>query len=65
LLQKAEKIPMGLKIRYIPVKDKALVPGYPEREYEVERMQNGIPLLGVVVADLQVLVDKFSLDLHL
>jgi L-2-hydroxycarboxylate dehydrogenase (NAD+) len=56
---------MGLKNRYKSGEDKVLVPGDPEREFELERVQNGIPLLGVVVADLQGLADKFSLDLPL
>ena len=43
--------------------EKVLVPGDPEREYEAERMKNGIPLLEAVVADLNGLAEKFSLDL--
>lgn len=47
-----------------PVKgeEKVLVPGDPEREFEEERMKNGIPLLDVVVEDLNKLAEKFSLD---
>jgi LDH2 family malate/lactate/ureidoglycolate dehydrogenase len=59
------KNPDGLKTRYIPVKDKVLMPGDPEREYKAERMEKGIPLLDAVVADLQLLAEKFSLDLQL
>ncbi len=39
---------------------KVIIPGEPEREMEMERMQHGIPLLPAVVADLQNLGDKFS-----
>jgi LDH2 family malate/lactate/ureidoglycolate dehydrogenase len=48
----------------IPGEKKVLVPGDPEREFETERMEKGIPLLDAVVADLQLLADKFSLDLQ-
>ncbi len=40
--------------------EKVLIPGDPEREMEVERMANGIPLLPVVVADLKALGNKFN-----
>src|SRR6187551_1667712 len=43
-----------------PGQDKVLVPGDPEREFEVERMKNGIPLLDVVVEDLKKLAVKFD-----
>ena len=43
--------------------EKVLVPGDPEREFEEERMKNGIPLLDVVVADLKNLAEKFFLFL--
>jgi len=42
--------------------EKVLVPGDPEREFEAERMANGIPLLDVVVEDLNKLAEKFGLD---
>ena len=42
---------------------KVLVPGDPEREYEVERMKNGIPLLDVVAEDLKKIGDKFGVML--
>lgn len=45
--------------------EKVLVPGDPEREYEAERMVQGIPLLDAVVADLKALGEKFSVDLKL
>lgn len=40
-----------------------LVPGDPEREMEQVRRQQGIPLLPPVVADLQVLAEKFGIGL--
>jgi L-2-hydroxycarboxylate dehydrogenase (NAD+) len=46
--------------RPIPGEEKVLVPGDPEREYEAERMEKGIPLLDAVVADLKVLGVKFE-----
>lgn len=45
----------------IPGEEKVLVPGDPEREYEAERIKNGIPLLEPVVKDLQMLAGKFSI----
>jgi L-2-hydroxycarboxylate dehydrogenase (NAD+) len=41
---------------------KVLIPGDPEREFEADRSQNGIPLNENVVKDLQELAQKFSLD---
>ena len=41
--------------------EKVLVPGDPEREFETERLQDGIPLLKQVVDDLQSLAKKFGL----
>lgn len=49
--------------RTVPGQEKVLVPGDPEREYEAERMNNGIPLLASVVTDLTTLADKFSISL--
>jgi LDH2 family malate/lactate/ureidoglycolate dehydrogenase len=40
--------------------EKVIIPGDPEREMEVERMQNGIPLLPAVVEDLKALSIKFK-----
>jgi L-2-hydroxycarboxylate dehydrogenase (NAD+) len=40
--------------------DKVLIPGDPEREMEVERMKNGIPLLKPVIEDLKYLAEKFN-----
>jgi L-2-hydroxycarboxylate dehydrogenase (NAD+) len=48
--------------RTVPGEEKVLVPGDPEREYEAERMANGIPLLEPVVKDLQQLAQRFSID---
>ncbi|MCY7309919.1 MAG: Ldh family oxidoreductase [Chitinophagaceae bacterium] len=45
----------------IPGEEKVLVPGDPEREYQAERMQNGIPLLDAVIEDLKQLSSKFEL----
>ncbi len=48
-----------------PVKTEArvVIPGEPEREMEMERMEKGIPLLTAVVNDLQELSKKFKIDL--
>lgn len=43
--------------------DKVLIPGDPEREMEIERKENGIDLLDVVVADLRSLADKLAVQL--
>lgn len=43
--------------------EKVLVPGDPEREFEAERMQQGIPLLDAVVEDLNKLGEQFSVSL--
>lgn len=43
--------------------DKVMVPGDPEREMEVERLQNGIPLLDVVIKDLQAVGERFGIRL--
>jgi LDH2 family malate/lactate/ureidoglycolate dehydrogenase len=40
--------------------EKVIIPGDPEREMEAERMKNGIPLLPIVVADLEALSIKFK-----
>ena len=41
--------------------DKLVIPGDPERESEITRMKNGIPLNPKVVEDLQSLAEKFEL----
>jgi L-2-hydroxycarboxylate dehydrogenase (NAD+) len=43
--------------------EKLIIPGDPEREYEEDRMKNGIPINGKVVADLQELGKKFEIKL--
>ncbi len=40
--------------------EKVIIPGDPEREMEVERMKNGIPLLPAVVEDLNALSNRFK-----
>jgi len=47
--------------RTVPGEERVLVPGDPEREYEAERMANGIPLLEPVVKDLQQLAQRFAI----
>lgn len=46
----------------VPGEEKVLVPGDPEREFEMIRMKEGIPLLDAVVNDLKGLAEKFSLS---
>ena len=46
----------------IPGEEKVLVPGDPEREYETERLKNGIPLLGAVTDDLIKLGARFNIS---
>jgi L-2-hydroxycarboxylate dehydrogenase (NAD+) len=46
----------------IPGEEKVLVPGDPEREFEAERLNSGIPLLEIVIEDLKKLGEKFSLN---
>jgi L-2-hydroxycarboxylate dehydrogenase (NAD+) len=43
--------------------EKVLIPGDPEREMEQERKQNGIPVVGPVVDDLQYLAERFNIAL--
>lgn len=43
--------------------DKVLVPGDPEREMEMTRRDQGIPVLGPVVNDLHYLAEKFGLEM--
>ena len=43
--------------------DKVLIPGDPEREIEIQRRKNGIPLLDVVVTDLNTLGARFNIQL--
>ncbi|HEY0058863.1 MAG TPA: Ldh family oxidoreductase [Flavisolibacter sp.] len=46
-----------------PGYDKVLIPGDPEREVEEQRRKHGVPLLEAVIKDLQLLGEKFSLQL--
>jgi L-2-hydroxycarboxylate dehydrogenase (NAD+) len=43
--------------------EKVIIPGDPEREMEVVRMKDGIPLVNAVVEDLKVLGEKFEISL--
>ena len=43
--------------------EKVLIPGDPERLFEEQRMQEGIPLLGTVAEDLAKVGQKFNLSL--
>jgi len=43
--------------------DKVIIPGDPEREIAAERLQNGIPLLDAVVKDLEMVGEKFQINL--
>ncbi len=45
----------------IPGEEKVLVPGDPEREFENERKESGIPLLPAVVEDLVKLAGRFNI----
>jgi LDH2 family malate/lactate/ureidoglycolate dehydrogenase len=49
----------------VPIKEDepVLIPGDPERESEITRMQEGIPLLRAVVKDLEMLSEKFEVEL--
>jgi LDH2 family malate/lactate/ureidoglycolate dehydrogenase len=49
----------------VPVhnEQKVLIPGDPEREMEIERKLNGIPLLDPVFEDLQKIGEKFKINL--
>ena len=42
--------------------EKVLIPGDPEREMHHERLQNGIPIIGPVVKDMQEVAAKFKLN---
>lgn len=46
-----------------PGQEKVLIPGDPEREMELERMANGIPVLNVVVDDLREVGKRFGVEL--
>src|SRR5687767_14088786 len=42
--------------------EKVIIPGDPEKEFQEERLKNGIPLLGPVVDDLRYLAERFEVD---
>ena len=42
--------------------EKVIIPGDPEREMEVIRMKEGIPLVSSVAEDLKSLAERFSLS---
>ncbi|GHM99839.1 malate dehydrogenase [Cytophagales bacterium WSM2-2] len=46
----------------IESEERLIIPGDPEREFEIERMKTGIPLNEKVVQDLQELAKKFEID---
>ena len=43
--------------------EKVLIPGDPEREMEMKRMKNGIPLLPIIVEDLEKTGGLFKISL--
>jgi len=45
----------------IASEEKLIIPGDPEREFEIERMKNGIPLNEKVIQDLKELSEKFEI----
>ncbi|MFN4316255.1 MAG: Ldh family oxidoreductase [Chitinophagaceae bacterium] len=50
------------KARPLPGHEQVLVPGDPEREMQAIRLQEGIPLLPVVIEDLLAVASKMSVD---
>lgn len=46
----------------IASEERLIIPGDPEREFEIERMENGIPLNQKVVQDLRELSEKFKIE---
>jgi len=42
--------------------EKVLIPGDPEREYEIERMRQGIPIYPSVIKELNELADKLKIE---
>ncbi len=50
------------KAKTIAGEEKVIIPGDPEREMEMERMKDGIPILDVVINDLENLAESFSLQ---
>ncbi len=53
------------KAKTVKGSSKVLIPGDIERETEQKRMQEGIPLLTVVVEDLQMLADKMNIEFNI
>lgn len=49
--------------RTVPGEEKVLVPGDPERAFELQRKKEGIPLSEPVLTDLRSLAEKFELTL--
>ena len=47
----------------IDAANKVLIPGDPEREMEIERRENGIPVVDSVIKDLKDLTEKFGVEL--
>ncbi|MFY7964718.1 MAG: Ldh family oxidoreductase [Chitinophagaceae bacterium] len=47
----------------INIENKVLIPGDPEREMEIERIKNGIPIMDAVIDDLKSLSQKFDVSL--
>lgn len=43
--------------------DNIIIPGEPEAAIEIERLQNGFPLLTAVSDDLKMLSEKFSVNI--
>jgi Malate/L-lactate dehydrogenases len=48
------------KAKTVAGQERVLIPGDPEREMEIERMKEGIPLLTPVIDDLKYLSEKFE-----
>jgi LDH2 family malate/lactate/ureidoglycolate dehydrogenase len=46
----------------VPGEERVLIPGDPEREMEIQRRKDGIPLLPAVVSDLNRLAEKLGVD---
>ena len=47
----------------VPGHDRVLIPGDPEREYEIDRQLNGIPIVASVVQDLLTVGKRFGIRL--
>lgn len=51
------------KAKPAPGHEKVLIPGDPERTYETDRMEKGIPIVAPVVADLKTVGERFGIRL--